>query len=104
MKISAPILAESLPLYATDPELRAAIFGARAKEPLCGNAFAQFAKRPDFPRLHPVFGGRHVPSVLAWFERYESGIAQGVGPTEEERAERWRAGLRQRGAAKKKQA
>jgi len=49
MKISAPLLADRLPLYATDPELRAAIFGARAKEPICYNAYAQFEKRSDFP-------------------------------------------------------
>ena len=33
MKISAPLLADRLALYATDAELRAAIFGARAKDP-----------------------------------------------------------------------
>jgi hypothetical protein len=98
MKVSAPLLAERLPLYATDPELRAAIFGARAKDPLCGNAYTQFTKRPDFPRLHPVLGGRHVPSVLAWFERYEDGIVERAEPSLQEMADRWeRAAVRRRG-------
>src|SRR5271170_684037 len=76
MKLSAPLLAERLPLYATDPELRAAIFGARAKDPACGGMYDKLTKLPNFPKMRSAMGGRHVPSVLAWFDSYENGVVE----------------------------
>ena len=86
---AAPLLAGRLPVYATDSELIASIFGARSGDQAYVGAYRSLTRRPDFPRLNLLLGGRHVPSVLDWFERYEATHAVESGPSEEERAERW---------------
>ena len=96
IKISAPLLADRLPLYATDGELRAAIFGARARDPACCGMYDRLAKLPTFPKMRLAMGGRHVPSVWAWFEQYESGVVEREGPTNEERVARWEQSRRRR--------
>ena len=101
MKVSAPLLAACLPLYATDPELRAAIFGARAKDPVCGGEYERLTNLPNFPKVRQALGGRHVPSVLAWFERYENGVVERAEPSDDERADRWERSGRRRGRPRK---
>src|ERR1700691_5854871 len=96
IKVSAPLLADRLPLYATDGELRAAIFCARARDPACCGMYDRLAKLPTFPKMRLAMGGRHVPSVWAWFEQYESGVVEREGPTNEERVARWEQSRRRR--------
>jgi hypothetical protein len=78
-KRSAPLLADRLTLYASDPELRAVIFGSAATKGTIETVWASFIRDPTFPRSTALMGGRHVPSVLAWFEDLESRSLPAVG-------------------------
>src|SRR5580700_4605252 len=78
-KHAAPLLADRLTLYASDIELRAAIFGARATSGTIETVWASYIRDPSFPRLSSIMGGRHVPSVLAWFDNLESRTLPAVG-------------------------
>jgi len=98
MKRAAPLLADRLPLYATDAELCAVILGERAIEPACLAAYRHVTTQRSFPRFNAVLGGRHVPSVLAWFDQFEAGVAERSEPSEVERADRWEKSGRRRSA------
>ena len=59
--------------------------------------YDRLTKLPTFPKMRLAMGGRHVPSVWAWFERYESGMVQSAEQTEGDWAERWEGATRKRG-------
>jgi hypothetical protein len=87
VKRAAPLLADRLTLYASDSELRAAIFGARATSGTIETVWASYIRDPSFPRLSSIMGGRHVPSVLAWFDNLESRAIPAAGePISDEEA------------------
>jgi hypothetical protein len=89
-KRAAPLLADRLPLYATDAELRAVIFGERASDPICVSAFESMTNYESFPRFRATMGGRHVPLVINWIEEYEaSRNAAREFSSEEQRAAVW---------------
>lgn len=55
-----------LPLFATDEQLGEAILGyARRKE---FRALATLRERDGMPKIDPVWGGRYVPAVKAYFD------------------------------------
>jgi hypothetical protein len=81
MKVSAPTMIERLALYATDAELRAAIFGARAKDPVCGGMYDRLSKLPTFPKLRLAMGGRHVPSSPSNFDSKLPERLRSIGPS-----------------------
>lgn len=92
---AAPLLIDRLPLYATDKELRAAIFGERANNRSIETFWDQIRGR--LPRSSVIFGGRHVPSVLKWFEQYEGVCAPPSPPDGNEREATWK--LKRRASA-----
>lgn len=69
-KIAAHLLADRLTLYADDKALKAAIFPA-PESPVVEAMWNAFTRMAGFPRKAAALGGRHVPSVLQWFEEYE---------------------------------
>lgn len=69
-KRCAPLLADRLTLYADDKALKAAIFPA-PESPIVEGMWNAFTRMAGFPKKSDVLGGRHVPSVLQWFEEYE---------------------------------
>ena len=72
---AAPLLAERLPLYATDRELSVAVLGERASDwPLVLKMY----ERHGFPPIRPLMRGRYVPAVLEFFDRVE-GVDAAVG-------------------------
>ena len=79
-----------------DAELIASIFGARASDPAFVSTYQRLARGPDFPRLNALLGGRHVPSVLAFLERFENAAINTAALTEEEREARWNRSARRR--------
>ncbi len=91
MKRAAPLLIERLPVYADDASLRAAICPGADD-----GAWRSLIGADGFPRPRS-WGGRHVPSVIAWFDQYEAG---GKPPapelTDEERAAGWNTPKRRR--------
>ena len=95
MKRAAPLLADRLPVYADDASIRAALFGPRAGTPTIDSAWRSLTRDPKFPRMSPLFGGRHVPSVLRFFEDYEghgsSSPPREMPVTDEERVSAWNA-------------
>ena len=66
---AAPLLVDRLPLYATDRELAPAILGERAAEWQSRIRFFEFK---GLPKVNALMGGRYVPAVLAFFDRFES--------------------------------
>jgi hypothetical protein len=79
VKRATPLLVDRLTLYASDMELRAAIFGSRATSGTIETVWASYIRDPSFPRLSSIMGGRHVPSVLTWFDNLESRTLPVVG-------------------------
>ncbi len=88
---AAPLLADRLPVYADDRSLRAAICPGADD-----GAWRSLTSATGFPRARP-WGGRHVPSVVAWFAAYEAGgKAPAPEMTDEERAAGWNTPKRRR--------
>lgn len=86
-----PLLVDRLPVYADDKALRAAICPAADD-----GIWRSLTASPSFPRARP-WGGRHVQSVVAWFDAYEAGgPAPAAERSDEERAEQWNAPVRRR--------
>jgi hypothetical protein len=54
-----------LPLFATDRELGEALLGKRAKE---WPRIARHYEGRGLPPVDPLFGGRHVPSIMRFFD------------------------------------
>ena len=81
---AAPLLVDRLPLYLDDKALRAAVCPAADD-----GAWRSLTMAAGFPRPRP-WGGRHVPSVLSWFEAYEgTGAKPAPEKTDEEMAAIW---------------
>lgn len=85
-----------LPLFASDAELAAALFGRRAAAK--HSLIDMLARRPGFPPIDEVMGGRYIPAVKAFFDhRYKlrdtsPAKPQGVEGTWENRTARKRQG------------
>jgi hypothetical protein len=61
-----PLTWDRLPLYATDEEIGEAVLGWARKDEFRG--LAQLHERQGMPRMSPVWGGRYVPAVKAFFD------------------------------------
>jgi hypothetical protein len=61
--------------------------------------YDRLTKLPNFPKMRLAMGGRHAPSVLAFFDNYENGIVEREEPTLQEMAARRERSGRRRGKA-----
>lgn len=61
-----PVTWDRLPLYATDDEIGEAVLGWARKGEFKG--LAVLHERQGMPRMSPVWGGRYVPAVKAFFD------------------------------------
>ena len=59
-----------LPLFATDPEIAAALVGADRAEDWLETALPVLEKLPGFPKVDPLHGGRPVPVLILFYETY----------------------------------
>jgi hypothetical protein len=65
---------ESLPLFATDDEIGAALLGAdRVQE---WRQMAPLLEQRGLPKVDPLMGGRYVPAVRAYFD-HQYGLDRG---------------------------
>lgn len=64
---------DTLPTFATDAELGAALLGSRSAE---WPAMAAALERRGFPKIDRRFGGRYVRAVVAWLDR-DYGLGSG---------------------------
>lgn len=85
---AAPLLIDRLPLYASDADLRASIFGADAGHPAAVVAWRLASRSADFPAL-TLFGRRYVPAVLEWFEKSAGTAPKSTPPDGNERDNAW---------------
>lgn len=70
VKQSKPL--DALPLFASDAEIGAALLGPeRARE---WGQIAPLLERDGLPKVDPMFGGRYVPAVKAYFD-HDYGLA-----------------------------
>lgn len=61
-----PLTWDRLPLYASDDEIGEAVLGWARKGEFKG--LAVLHERQGMPRMSPVWGGRYVPAVKAFFD------------------------------------
>ena len=66
---------DQLPLYAKDEELGEAVLGRERKREF--SALAQLYERDGMPKICPVWGGRYVLSVKAFFDA-QNGLSAAV--------------------------
>jgi hypothetical protein len=81
---------DSLPLFATEREIGAALLGTeRACE---WESIVPLYERQGLPKIDPIMGGRYTPAVRAFFDRqYGVGKATPSAPDGIERPETWNA-------------
>jgi hypothetical protein len=60
------ITLDKLPLFASDDAIGEAVLGRDRKCEFAG--LAQLHERDGMPMIHPVWGGRYVPAVKAYFD------------------------------------
>lgn len=58
---------DSLPLYASDEQIGAAILGTGRAQEWCCLALA-LEKQPSFPLVDKLHGGRYVPAVKRFYD------------------------------------
>ena len=61
-----PLTWDRLPLFATDEEIGEAVLGRDRRREFAD--MAQLHERNGMPRMCPVWGGRYVPAVKAYFD------------------------------------
>jgi hypothetical protein len=61
-----PLTWDKLPLFAADEEIGEAVLGWDRKREFAG--MAQLQERDGMPKIDPVWGGRYVPAVKAFFD------------------------------------
>lgn len=61
-----PLTWDRLPLYAGDEDIGEAVLGWDRKTEFRG--LAQLHERQGMPKMSPVWGGRYVPAVKAFFD------------------------------------
>lgn len=97
---AAPLLIDRLPVYATDDDLLAALFGERAGKQDVRAAWDRLTRRQGFPSISYIFGGRYVPRVLEWFDAFEGDtLKQASPPDGNERETSWNTKGPRRSAA-----
>ena len=66
MSHHAPLTWDKLPLFATDEEVGEAVLGYERRKEFAAMALLQ--ERDGMPKISPVWGGRYVPAVKAFFD------------------------------------
>lgn len=83
---------DSLPLFATDAELAAAIVGGKRAKQWLREGFPTLAARPGFPKVDTFHGGRSVALVKRYYESYLgiAGVASHEKPDGDEDWSQWK--------------